>query len=467
MAKSKSVFFCNECGYESSGWLGKCPGCGAWNTFVEEKVQKDTKRTGTDASLLLRMTGEATPITAVSVTQEDRVSSGMRELDRVLGGGIVKGSLSLVAGDPGIGKSTLLLMLSGHLARSGSGKVLYVSGEESVRQIKMRAERLSVNEENLYLVPETSLDVIRSWIEKISPAFVVIDSIQTLYDDTISSAPGSVSQVREITGELMRLAKSLQITMFIVGHVTKEGSIAGPRVLEHMVDTVLYFEGERHLSYRILRCVKNRFGSTNEIGVFEMRESGLEEVANPSLSLLSGRPEDAPGTAVVCTLEGSRPMLIEVQALICESSFAVPRRMTTGMDYNRVSMLLAVLEKRAGLRLGRSDAFVNVIGGIRLLEPAVDLAVVAAILSSYKNKPLDPHMVLFGEMGLTGEIRAVGSVEKRLSEAVRLGFTTCVAPAGNKKAVDAFQQQAREQNVSLILVRSIGDVVKNCFGGGS
>ena len=457
MAKTKSVFFCTQCGYESSGWLGKCPGCGEWNTFVEEPAERKTAGGNSFGFSAGVETRAAKPVKIDEIAYEKGVrdSSGIGELDRVMGGGIVRGSLVLVAGDPGIGKSTLMLMISGHLSQN-SGTVLYVSGEESESQIKMRAERLGVRGERLYIYSETSVDSIVTQIEALKPAYVVLDSIQTLEDSAITSAPGSVSQVREITGRFLRIAKVLNITVFIVGHVTKEGSIAGPRVLEHMVDTVLYFEGERHLSYRILRAVKNRFGSTNEIGVFEMRESGLVEVENPSSAMLEGRPEDASGSAVTAAMEGTRPMMLELQALISKSSLNIPRRMCAGLDYNRVSLLIAVLEKRAGYRLSDCDAFINVVGGIKLNEPAADLAICAAIMSSFRNIPLPARAVFIGELGLTGEVRAVSHIDKRVSEALRLGFDRIYLPAGNRK------NAALRDNGNLIFLDNVRDI--NCWG---
>ncbi len=437
MAKNKTVFFCKECGYESAGWLGKCPGCGEWNTFVEEPAGKPAG--GNSFGFSSKGIGRETKpvlIDEITVDERARDSSGIGELDRVMGGGIVRGSLVLVAGDPGIGKSTLMLMISGYLA-SSSGTVLYVSGEESESQIRMRAERLGVKSGQLYVYAETSVDRITGQIENLKPSYVILDSIQTLEDSSVSSAPGSVSQVREITGRFLRIAKLTETTVFIVGHVTKEGSIAGPRVLEHMVDTVLYFEGERHLSYRILRAVKNRFGSTNEIGVFEMRDSGLAEVENPSYAMLEGRPLGVSGTSVFAAMEGSRPMLLEIQALISSSSMNMPRRMCAGLDYNRVSLLMAVLEKRAGYTLSGCDAFVNVVGGIRLNEPASDLAVCAAIMSSYRGVPLPEKAVFVGELGLAGEVRAVSHIEKRVNESLRLGFERIYVPAGNRKSIEA------------------------------
>ncbi|HHW47546.1 MAG TPA: DNA repair protein RadA [Clostridiaceae bacterium] len=428
MARVKSVFICQECGYESSGWLGKCPACNQWNTFIEEAVggkpggRTDTGRKNVPVS-----------INDIAVDKEKRYSTGMKEMDRVLGGGVVKGSLVLVGGDPGIGKSTLLLQVCNMIGLDS--KILYISGEESIKQIKIRADRLGVKRADLLMVSETNFGVIEELIDSVKPGLVIIDSIQTIFRDDLTSAPGSVSQVRETTAGLMRIAKSTGIAVMIVGHVTKEGAIAGPKVLEHMVDTVLYFEGERHSSYRVLRSVKNRFGSTNEIGIFEMRDIGLCEVDNPSAMMLSGMPEDAPGSVVVSSVEGTRPMLVEVQALVCATNFGMPRRMTTGVDYNRVTLLMAVLEKRVGLQLYNHDAYVNVVGGMKLDEPACDLGITAAIASSFKNSPILPGTVVIGEVGLTGEVRAVSQVDKRIMEALRLGFKNCIIPAGNIKVV--------------------------------
>lgn len=458
MAKSKSVFLCTECGYESSGWLGKCPGCGNWNTFVEEKITLDKKSSGGSSFGFqsVHTQSKAAPIKEITTDVTRREETGIRELDRVLGGGIVKGSLILAAGDPGIGKSTMMLMLSGNIANSKN--VLYISGEESAQQIKMRADRLKVSADKLYIYSETLISGIESEIERVKPEYIVVDSIQTIYDDEIASAPGSVSQVREITGRLMRIAKRDGISVFIIGHVTKDGGIAGPRVLEHMVDTVLYFEGERHQTYRILRCVKNRFGSTNEIGVFEMREDGLIEVPNPSAVMLEGRPEDAAGTAVVCTLEGTRPMLLEVQALVSNTTLANPRRMTTGLDYNRISLLIAVLEKRAGYKMSDCDAYVNVIGGMRIYEPAADAAVAAALMSSYRNIVFPHDTVIFGEIGLTGEIRSVSHSDKRVSEAFRMGFKHCIAPKGNEDAVRNLLSSGAFSDCSVEYISSVGEL---------
>lgn len=432
MAKAKkSVFFCQNCGHEESKWLGQCPMCREWNTFVEEKVAPVKARsagTGPGGG------ADIVALSSVQTEEEERTMTGIGELDRVLGGGIVLGSLVLVGGDPGIGKSTLLLQVCRELAAMGK-KVLYISGEESLRQIKMRANRMGEFAESIYLLCETNLDSIRGIIAKQKPDMVVIDSIQTMYDETVASAPGSVSQVRESTNVFMQLAKGLGISIFIVGHVTKEGTVAGPRVLEHMVDTVLYFEGDRHASYRILRAVKNRFGSTNEIGVFEMRQRGLEEVKNPSEFMLDGRPENAPGSVVVCAIEGTRPMLMEIQALVCKTSFGMPRRTAAGVDYNRVNLLMAVLEKRLGLPLSNYDAYVNIAGGIRMSEPASDLGIIIAIASSYKNRPVPGDTIAFGEVGLSGEVRAVSMPEQRVAEAKKLGFKTCIMPEVSVKSV--------------------------------
>ncbi|NLM09472.1 MAG: DNA repair protein RadA [Clostridiaceae bacterium] len=424
--KSKTKFVCSECGYETRKWLGKCPACMQWNTFTEEAAKV------TPGGISTAPLPKAIPLTEVSKESEERVKTGMQELDRVLGGGIVDGSLVLVGGDPGIGKSTLLLQICGILSQNI--RILYVSGEESVKQIKLRAERLSINNENILMVSETNFENINRLIEEIKPQVVILDSIQTVYSEELTSAPGSVSQVREVTGQLMRIAKGQGITVFIVGHVTKEGAIAGPRVLEHMVDTVLYFEGERHQNYRILRAVKNRFGSTNEIGLFEMTQQGLKEVNNPSGLLLDSRAKDQSGSVIVASLEGTRPMLLEIQALVTPTSFGIARRMATGIDYNRLTMLLAVLEKKIGMQLFNHDAYVNVVGGIRIDEPACDLGVIASVAGSFKNMPVDPDIVVIGEVGLTGEVRQVNQVDKRIMEAKRLGFKKCLVPSGNKSS---------------------------------
>lgn len=425
MAKGKkTVYFCQNCGHEETKWLGQCPACKEWNTFVEEKVLASSISAQAGAKTVRDI--NVVSLSEVSVDDHTRIETGMQELDRVLGGGIVPGSLVLVGGDPGIGKSTLLLQVCQKLAQERS--VLYISGEESLSQIKLRANRMGEFQENLKLLCETNLDTIRNVIENRKPELVIIDSIQTMYSEDVSSAPGSVSQVRESTHVFMQLAKGLGITIFIVGHVTKEGTVAGPRVLEHMVDTVLYFEGDRHASYRILRGVKNRFGSTNEIGVFEMRQNGLAEVENPSEYMLSGKPENASGSVVACSMEGTRPLLIEIQALVCESNFGMPRRTAAGTDYNRVNLLMAVLEKRIGLHMSNCDAYVNIAGGIKMNEPAIDLGIVMALVSSYKNRPVDEKMIVFGEVGLSGEVRAVSMPEQRVAEAKKLGFEICVVP---------------------------------------
>ncbi len=425
MAKARTtVFFCKECGYESAKWMGQCPSCRQWNTFVEEPVQKAHSTSG-----LKRMPNQSKPalLSEISVEETDRISTGYQELDRVLGGGVVAGSLVLVGGDPGIGKSTLLLQVCRNLAACGQ-RVLYISGEESLKQIKLRANRIGQVTGELRFYCETNLDSIQETLREEKPQVVIIDSIQTMYREAVEAAPGSVSQVRESTNILMQIAKGEGITIFIVGHVTKEGVVAGPRVLEHMVDTVLYFEGDRHASYRILRGVKNRFGSTNEIGVFEMREQGLREVENPSEFMLEGRPAGASGAVVACALEGTRPLLLEVQALVAQSNLGIPRRTAAGTDYNRVNLLMAVLERRCHYEMGRYDAYVNIAGGMRMNEPALDLAIILALVSSLKDRPIDEKTIVFGEVGLSGEVRSVSMAEQRVSEAVKLGFETCILP---------------------------------------
>lgn len=426
MKKNASVFFCQECGYESAKWLGQCPACHEWNTFAEEPKVSTSR--GKMASPGRRSEAkEPISLKHIDSDSQDRISTGMAELDQVLGGGIVPGSLVLVGGDPGIGKSTLLLQVCRNLA-DRLEQVLYISGEESLQQIKLRAVRIGEFSDSLKLLCETNLSDIEAVVLKNRPQVVIIDSIQTMFQEEISSAPGSVSQVREATGVLMRLAKEQNIAIFIVGHVTKEGTVAGPRVLEHMVDTVLYFEGDRHASYRILRGVKNRFGSTNEIGVFEMTDIGLREVSNPSEYMLSGKPEGASGSVVVCMMEGTRPMLLEVQALVCRTNFGLPRRTAAGMDYNRLNLLMAVLEKRLNLPLSSYDAYVNIAGGVRLSEPALDLGLVLAIISSYRDVPIPDKTLVFGEVGLSGEVRAVGMAQQRVQEAKRLGFDRIILP---------------------------------------
>ena len=448
MAKGKkSVFFCQNCGHEENKWLGQCPMCKEWNTFVEEAVSVSKNST-----VKLTKEAEIVALKDIETNQEERILTRIGELDRVLGGGIVPGSLVLVGGDPGIGKSTLLLQVCQKLSED-KRQVLYISGEESLKQIKLRANRMGEFREELYLLCETNLEIIRNVIEKRHPDIVIIDSIQTMYSEEVTSAPGSVSQVRESTNILMQLAKGLGISIFIVGHVTKEGTVAGPRVLEHMVDTVLYFEGDRHASYRILRGVKNRFGSTNEIGVFEMRQNGLAEVENPSEFMLNGKPEHASGSVVACSMEGTRPILIEIQALVCNSNFGMPRRTAAGTDYNRVNLLMAVLEKRLGLPLSNYDAYVNIAGGVKMNEPAIDLGIVMAIASSYKNKPIDEKTIVFGEVGLSGEVRAVSMPQQRVAEAKKLGFETCILPEVSK-------EMAKEiQGIKIVGVKNIGDAV--------
>lgn len=427
--KAKTLFYCTECGNETQKWSGQCPACRAWNTLVERPAEPK-KRSAAAASVAgggLRGTGNRPrPMREVETTHELRFETGMNELDRVLGGGAVKGSLVLVGGAPGIGKSTLMLQICDNLCRFA--KVLYVSGEESERQIKLRAQRLNVAGEELYLLSETNLEHVLDAVHSLQPDVLIVDSIQTLYHGDISSGPGSISQVKECTMSLMQLAKGEGITVFVIGHVNKEGSIAGPKVLEHMVDCVLYFEGERQMAYRILRAAKNRFGATNEIGVFEMADAGLTEVPNPSEALLAGRPTDAPGTCVTCVMEGVRPVLAEVQALVVPSSLGNPRRVSNGVDYNRAMLLLAVLEKRGGLMLSGCDAYVNVIGGLSLEEPAADLAAMIAFASSFRDRPVPSDLAAIGEIGLTGELRAVSALGQRLSEVRRLGFTKCLIP---------------------------------------
>lgn len=449
MAKTKSIFVCQDCGYETTGWLGKCPACSQWNTFVEEAQEGSSAKAG-DAHKDIRPVN----INDIQVDDEERYSTGLKEMDRVLGGGIIKGSLVLVGGDPGIGKSTLLLQICESIRLDY--KVFYVSGEESIKQIKMRADRLGIRNKNLSMVSETNFRAIEKLLNKEKPGLVIIDSIQTMFSDELSSAPGSVSQVREITAGLMRIAKSLGIAIMIVGHVTKEGAIAGPRVLEHMVDTVLYFEGERHLSYRVLRAVKNRFGSTNEIGIFEMRDTGLAEIENPSTILISERPESAPGSVVVSSMEGTRPMLVEIQALVCPTSFGMPRRMATGIDYNRITLLMAVLEKRVGLQMHNHDAYVNVVGGLKLDEPACDLGIITAIASSFRNTAVDTGSVLMGEVGLTGEVRAVNQIDKRIMEALRTGFKNCIIPVGNLKLV---KQMKEFEGINIKAVENVQEAL--------
>ncbi|MTI66511.1 MAG: DNA repair protein RadA [Firmicutes bacterium] len=446
MAKLKSKYVCQECGYVTPKWMGKCPGCNEWNTLVEEVYEKNKEKLKIKRNYSI---DKSKKLVDVKIEEEERVSTAVNELNRVLGGGLVKGSLILVGGDPGIGKSTLLIQVANNIATTGL-KVLYVSGEESAKQIKIRSDRLKINSENVYILAETNIDIIENSIEELSPDILVIDSIQTVHNPELTSAPGSVSQVREITSKLMKTAKHREMATFIVGHVTKQGSIAGPRVLEHMVDTVLYFEGERHHTYRILRAVKNRFGSTNEIGIFEMRDIGLVEVENASEMLLSGRPLNASGTVVVPGIEGTRPMLIEIQALVSPTAFGMPRRVTTGIDYNRVVLMMAVLEKKLGLQTQNMDAYINITGGLQIKEPAVDLGIICAITSSFRDKELDAETVVMGEVGLTGELRTISMIEKRLQEAAKLGFKTAVIPKSNLKGIDTKNLDLDVKGVSNI-----------------
>lgn len=450
MKNKKIVFFCQECGYESAKWMGQCPGCKAWNTFVEEPVSTVKKSTGAAA----RLTGRAEPMLLkdIRLDEDERKTTEIGELDRVLGGGIVPGSLVLVGGDPGIGKSTLLLQVCRNLSQDGNS-VLYISGEESLGQIRLRANRIGTFNDKMQLLCETNLDIVRQVMERLKPEVAIIDSIQTMFSEEVGSAPGSVSQVRESTNVLMQIAKGLGITIFIVGHVTKEGNVAGPRVLEHMVDTVLYFEGDRHASYRILRAVKNRFGSTNEIGVFEMKESGLQEVANPSEYLLDGRPENASGCVVACSMEGTRPILIEIQALVCQSNFGIPRRTAVGTDFNRVNLLMAVLEKKVGLHLASSDAYVNIAGGMKMTEPAIDLGICLAIVSSVKDIVIPDGLMAFGEIGLSGEVRAVSMAGQRVKEAKKLGFDTVILPEVCRNSVE------KTEGIRLVFVKRIQDAI--------
>lgn len=446
---------CKDCGYESAKWMGRCPGCGEWNTMNEEVeiVQKGPRTTFQHSEHLDQ---KAMPITAIETDDEPRVKTDLAELDRVLGGGIVPGSLILTAGDPGIGKSTLLLQLSSLLANQNR-RVLYISGEESIRQTKLRAERLGVKSSELYIYAETDLEKIHLTIEDVKPQFVVVDSIQTIHHPEVKSAPGSITQVRESTAELMRIAKTQNIAIFLVGHVTKAGEIAGPRILEHMVDTVLYFEGERHHTYRILRSVKNRFGSTNEIAIFEMLQSGLKEVLNPSELFLRERSQGGAGSTVVASMEGTRPILVEIQALVTPSSFNYPKRMATGLDQNRVSLLMAVLEKRMGMLLQAQDAYIKVAGGVKLDEPAIDLAVLVSIVSSYRDAAAGLSDCFIGEVGLTGEVRRVSRIEQRVSEAAKLGFERAVIPTSNLEGWDY------PKGIQVVGVETVSEALKLAF----
>ena len=448
MAKAKTIFVCSNCGYESAKWLGKCPACNEWNTFYEEKMVNSSSATTTGNARAKSVPKKLKDIEGIETT---RTSTGIGELDRVLGGGLVKGSLVLVGGEPGIGKSTLILQLCDKI--KGEGKVLYVSGEESAEQVKIRADRLNINNENIMFLGETNIDNIQEAIISINPKLVIIDSIQTMYSEEITSAAGTVSQVREITSRIMRMCKDNGITTIIIGHVTKDGNIAGPRVLEHMVDTVLYLEGERYFSYRILRSVKNRFGSTNEVGMFEMQNEGMVEILNPSSILISERDGNPAGSVVVASIEGTRPLLIELQALTTPSVFGIPKRTANGIDYNRLAVLIAVIEKRAGIMLGTQDVYLNVVSGIKIVEPSVDLGIILACTSSYKNISIPQNVVAIGEVGLTGEVRAVNMIEKRIKEAEKLGFKKCIIPESNKKLLkDSYK-------LDIIGVRNINEAI--------
>lgn len=431
MAKIKTKYVCQNCGYETAKWLGKCPECTKWNTFVEEIDDKSVKK---EIFIVDKSSSKPVTINSIRSKGEERFSTCINELDRVLGGGVVKGSLVLVGGDPGIGKSTMLIQVSSNVAESGK-KVLYITGEESESQIKMRAQRLGINSNNLYIFAENNLSLIEAQLDKIDPEMIILDSIQTVYNPEIASAPGTVSQIKEGTSKFMKIAKKMGISTFLVGHVTKEGSLAGPKLLEHMVDTVLYFEGERYNTYRLVRAVKNRFGSTNELGVFEMRDTGLEELENPSKVLISEKPKDVSGSVIISTVEGTRPMLIELQALVSPTSFGIPKRTSTGVDYNRVAMLLAVLEKRVGLQIQNQDVYLNIVGGIKINEPSIDLGIAIAVASSFKNIAIDENIAVTGEVGLTGEIRAVSFIEKRIAECKKLGFKQIVIPKSNYELV--------------------------------
>ena len=448
MAKVKTVFVCSECGNESPKWLGKCPACNNWNTFYEQKVEKYTDTNKIEK----KVNNKPRPLNSYVGQEANRTSTGYSELDRVLGGGLVKGSLILLGGEPGIGKSTLILQLCEKI--QGDGKVLYVSGEESAEQIKLRADRLEVKNDDLMFLGETDIDIVKDAIIETEPKLVIIDSIQTMYSDEITAAAGSVSQVREITSQIMRMCKSQQITTIIIGHVTKDGNIAGPRVLEHMVDTVLYLEGERYNTYRILRAVKNRFGSTNEIGMFEMRQEGMCEVTNPSDVLISDREGNPSGSCIIASVEGTRPILVEMQALTSQTVFGIPKRTANGIDYNRIAVLMAVIEKRAGLSLGNQDVYINIAGGMKLSEPAIDLGIIATVASAYKNVPIPRDTVVIGEVGLTGEIKRINLIEKRLKEVEKLGFKTCIIPENNKKGLK------ENYKLDIIGVKNIGEALK-------
>lgn len=462
--KTKTVFFCSECGNEYPKWMGRCTACGSWNSLVEETVvtkpSAKSSRSGMQSTAiqsLANMGEDAVPqkLSDISTTDEIRVSTGLTEFDRVLGGGIVAGSLILLGGDPGIGKSTILLQICQHIGQTK--KILYISGEESLRQIKLRATRLGVDTDNIKIYCETNTEHILTRISIEKPDMLIVDSVQTMFNPNLSSAPGSVAQIRDVASTLMRIAKTYSIATFLVGHVTKEGSIAGPKVLEHIVDSVLYFEGEQSRSYRIIRAIKNRFGSTNEIGVFEMDSGGLNEIKNPSMAMLSGRPTEAPGSCIICTMEGTRPVLAEIQALATPTAFGNPRRMTTGVDFNRSMMLMAILEKRAGLHLSSYDTYINVVGGLRMVEPAVDLGVILAMASGFKNTAIDDGIVAVGEVGLTGEIRACSFLESRIIEAEKLGFKKFIVPSSNSDSFKKFK------NIEVCQYSNISQIIRDIF----
>ena len=449
MAKNSTIFVCNECGYESAKWLGKCPACNAWNTFFEQKIVENK---GTKNNVSERKNIKPQALNTYVAKENIRASTGFEELDRVLGGGIVKGSLVLLGGEPGIGKSTLILQICNKI--KGNGKVLYVSGEESAEQIKLRADRLGISNEDILFLGETDIEIIGQVIIEIKPKLVIIDSIQTMYSEELSAAAGSVSQVREITAQIMKICKMQDITTIIIGHVTKEGNIAGPRVLEHMVDTVLYLEGERYFSYRIIRGVKNRFGSTNEIGMFEMKEEGMCEIQNPSNVLISEREDNPAGSCIVSCMEGTRPILVELQSLTTQSVFGFPKRTANGIDFNRLALLIAVMEKKAGLMLGSQDVYLNVVGGLRINEPSIDLGIILSTCSSFKNIAIPKDVVVMGEVGLTGEVRRINLVEKRIKESEKLGFKKCILPESNKKLLKD------EYKLDIIGVKNIREAMK-------
>ncbi|MGL5329608.1 MAG: DNA repair protein RadA [Peptostreptococcaceae bacterium] len=455
MAKIRTKYVCQECGYETSKWLGKCPECTKWNTFVEEIEQKNSRK---EVFIIDKSSSRPVNINSIETKEEERFSTNIAELDRVLGGGVVKGSLVLVGGDPGIGKSTLLIQVSSNVANSGR-KVLYISGEESESQIKMRAKRLGINSDNLYIFAENNLSIIEASLESINPELIIVDSIQTVYSPEIASAPGTVSQIKEGTAKFMKISKKMGISTFVVGHVTKEGSLAGPKLLEHMVDTVIYFEGERYNTYRLVRAVKNRFGSTNELGVFEMRDLGLVELDNPSKVLISEKPKDVAGSVIISTVEGTRPMLLELQALVSPTSFGIAKRTATGVDFNRVALLLAVLEKRVGLQIQNQDVYINVVGGIKINEPSIDMGLIIAVASSFRNLPVSEDIVVTGEVGLTGEVRAVSFIEKRIAECKKLGFKKMVIPKNNYDAVKDVK------GIEIIPVDNLRHAINIVLGG--